>query len=215
MIGTMVEWIAAALLQASGPSAYVEPQDPDRPALPLADLKSLRENNIYSPHKIVRKDPPRSTYKPSEPKPPPPPPKPVPPVVTGIILDPVTKEYQVVVEDKNSERLKLLKAPLFLKAGDEVLVYRIESVTTRIATVKWGETTKELKVGDSFPDAGLKAPEGAETTAPSTDKPASTIETKPAETPSGEASPDEEKRRKIREELQKRLNKKRKYDEEP
>ncbi len=212
MIGTMVEWIAAALLQASGASAYVEPQDPDRPALPLADLKSLRENNIYAPYKKTPRKETRTSPTASEPKPPPPPPKPVPPVVTGIILDPATKEYQVVVEDKNSEKLKLLKAPLFLKAGDEVLVYRIESVTTRFATVKFGETTKELKVGDSFPDAGLKAPEGAETT---TEKPVSTIETKPAETPSGEASPDEEKRRKIREELQKKLGKKRKYDEEP
>jgi len=215
MIGTMVEWMMAALLQASSPSAYVEPQDPDRPALPLADLKSLRENNIYAPYKKTPRKESRTSYTPSEPKPPPPPPKPVPPVVTGIILDPATKEYQVVVEDRNSERLKLLKAPLFLKAGDEVLVYRIESVTTRFATVKFGETTQSLKVGDSFPDAGFKAPEGAETPAPSTDKPVSTIETKPAETPSGEASPDEEKRRKIREELQKKLGKKRKYDEEP
>lgn len=213
MIRFMMEWVAAAFVQAAGSSAYVEPQDPDRPALPLSDLKSLRENNVFAPHKVVRPAP-KSTYKPSEPKPPPPPPKPVPPVVTGIILDPETRVYQVIVEDKNSASLKLLKAPLFLKAGDEVLVYRIESVTGSIATVKLGETTKELKVGDSFPDAGLKAPEGAEapsSTTPSAEKNGGAAETKPA----GEASPDEERRRKIREELQKKLGKKRRVDEEP
>jgi len=201
----MVGWAVAALLQASG---YVEPQDPDRPALPLSDLKSLRENNVFAPHKVVRKEA-RPPFRPSEPKAPEAPPKPKPPIVTGIILDPESKAWQVVVEDRNTASLKLLKAPLFLKAGDSVLVYTIESVTTQSATIKFGETTKELKVGDSFPDAGLKAPEGAEA-APST----STSETKPTEAaPSpGTVSPEDEKRRKIREELQKKLGKKRKLD---
>lgn len=214
---------AAAILSAAqgavpapqkgpAPSAFVEPQDPDRIPIPLADLKSLRENNFFSPPKPVKKESTKKPYVSSEPKAPSAPPKPKPPIVTGILLDPETRAYQVVVEDRNEARLKLLKGPMFLKAGDEVLVYRIESVAPNRVVVKWGETTKELKVGESLPDAGLKAPEGAETSATpeKTDAPA---ETKPAEASSTNTPAiDEEARKKILKELMDKRGKKRKYD---
>lgn len=198
------------------PSAFVEPQDPDRIPIPLAELKSLRENNVFSPHKTVKKEPPVRTSRTHDPKPPPPPPKPKPPLVTGILLDPQTKAYQVVVEDRNETRLRLLKEPVFLKAGDEVLVYRIESVTTDRVVVRFGESTKEIKVGEALPEAGLKAPEGAETpVAPEGEEPAGDAksdvksESNPSESSTSPSLLQEEKQKKIREEMMKRLKKNR------
>src|ERR1043166_350526 len=150
-------------------SGYVEPapaQDPDRPPLPAADLRALREYNIFAPSKIVRKEHKPSTPVVKEKKLA----RPTPPLLTGIILDPAARAYQAVVEDRNKyEKLKLLKAPLFLKAGDEFLVYRIETVSSEKGTIKYGESSKDLKVGDTFPDAGLKAPEGVEISEESAD----------------------------------------------
>ena len=134
------------------------------------------------------------------------------------------------MEDRNKiEKLKLLKEPLFLKAGDEVLVYRIESVVSEKVVIRYGETTKDLKVGDSFPDAGLKAPEGVEvfseeaasdgpSEAKSETKPDSKLEakseSKSSESSTSSPSPDEDKRKKILEELRKKAGKKSRFDPE-
>lgn len=244
MIHGMFRLMAAVLATLAGggeqekpagaaPSAFVEPQDPDRPALPAMDLRSLKESNIFSPKKVVR------TKTGTGPRPPEPPrekPKPKPPVVTGIIYDPSTKSYQVVIEDRNTDKLRLLSEPKFLRAGDQVLVYTIESVETEKVVVSVGGATKELKVGEAMPDGGFKAPEGVDTSSEE-DPEAAPAEAKadPSADPKGESSKesrtgrkndskstdasksssgssstmDEETRKKILEERMKRLGKKR------
>jgi len=202
---------------APAPSAFVEPQDLDRPALSAADLKSLRENNIFSPYKPGRKLPPIVHTKP--PERPTEKPRPKPPVLTGIILDTASKSYQAVVEDRNVEKLRLLPEPRFMKAGDTVLVYTIDSVETEKVVVRWGESKKDLKVGDAFPDAGIKAPEAADLPSQeSTDgtPPETKTETKKSDSSTTvQPSLDEASRKKILEELMKKQGKKRRTDEEP
>ena len=194
------------------PSAFVEPQDPDRLPLPAADLKALRESNIYSPYKtrrpVIEKGP-----KPTPPEKP----RPKPPVVTGIILDTVTRAYQVVIEDRNDAKLKLLTEPKFLKAGDQVLVYTIESVEAEKVVVRFGDTTKDLKVGEPLPDAGIKVPEGADLSSNESAEPAASetkAETKKSDSSTTPSTLDDAARKKILEERKMKLGKKRKTDEE-
>ncbi len=202
---------------APAPSAFVEPQDTDRPSL-TTDLKLLRESNIYSPKRVIRKTPP------------PPPrvetpkekPRPKPPVLTGIILDTETRSYQAVVEDRNDAKLKLMSEPKFLKAGDTVLVYTIESVEPEKVVVRFGETRKELKVGESLPDAGIKAPEGTPDlsadegaeAAPSDAKTDAKTEAKKSDSSTTPPTLDDAARKKILEDRKSKLGKKRKTDEE-
>jgi hypothetical protein len=211
------------------PSAFVEPQDPDRPSLPASDLKSLRESNIYSPRRPVRKPVSDSRSRPQgssgdvqrAPKP---------PLVTGIVFDPVAKLYQVVVEDRNPERFRLLTEPKFLKAGDQILSYTIDAVEAEKVAVSAGGIRKEFKVGEALPDVGLKSPESAETPSdedaeaagsegksePKADaKSDSKAEAKPdskRSDASGNSTMDEETRKKILEERMKRLGKKRQQE---
>lgn len=131
----------------------VEPQDPDRPAISASDLKALNENNVFSPH-TKRRTPPSSygskTSRPSTPA------KPKPPAVTGIFFDLKSQEYQVIVEDRNSGSARFLKEPKFLKAGDEVLGIKVQSVTEDKAVFLKGETSKEARVGDTLPETDAK-----------------------------------------------------------
>lgn len=209
------------------PSAFVEPQDTDRPGLPASDLKSLRETNIFSPKRVVRKgqdakgrSPGGSSDLPRTPKP---------PLVTGITFDPVAKQYQVILEDRNTEKLRLLTEPKFLKAGDQVLVYTIDSVEAEKVIVSAGGTKKELRVGEALPDVGLKAPETADASSEEEGdpgpgeakselrgdgKPEPKAEGKPDSKRSdasgnSSSSMDEETRKKVLEERMKRLGKKR------
>jgi len=206
------------------PSAFIEPQDPDRPSMSSSDLKLLLETNIYSPKRVTRKVGPGPGPRPEPVREKP---KPKPPMITGIIFDPEAKCYQVVVEDRNSEKLRLLSEPKFLKAGDQVLVYTIDAVAAEKVTVSVGGASKELKVGDPMPDAGFKAPENSDTASDEDPEAAATSETKTE--PKGETKPetktdsksdrksdtkssssmDEETRKKILEERMKRLGKKR------
>ena len=62
----------------------------------------------------------------------------------------------MVVEDRNSDSLRQFKEPKFLKAGDEVVGYRVASVTAEKAVFVRGEISKELKVGESMPGADGK-----------------------------------------------------------
>jgi hypothetical protein len=206
-------------LPPPAPSAYVEPQDPDRPPLQAADLKSLRERNIFSPGRVHR--------------PPTPPPQqrvpdkltPKPPVLTGIILDVGSGAYQAVVEDRNDPKRKLLPEPRFLKAGDQVLVYTIESIESEKVVVRVGESRKELKVGESLPEAGLKAPvvsdlppDESPSPPPSEAKPEAKsdapADSKKSDPPAVQPPLDDAGRKKILEERMKRLGKQRKTDEE-
>ncbi len=153
--------------QSATPRA-LEPQDPDRPALAVSDLKSLRDTNIFSPPKPKRD--PRPGPGPGGSKPPPPPPEPArpkPPALTGIIFDVRAGVHVALVEDKNpaprdarDPDFRFFKEPRFLKAGEEVAGVRIESVEIGKVVIRHGDSTKELKVGEPLFDLP-KAPEGA------------------------------------------------------
>ena len=142
------------------PATAVEPQDPDRPAISASDLKALNENNVFSPH-TKRRTPP-SNYGSKTSRPPSPPAKPKPPAVTGIFFDLKTQDYLVIVEDRNTGSARFFKEPKFLKAGDEVLGIKVQSVTQEKAVFLKGETPKEAHVGDSLPETDAK-PVGAAT----------------------------------------------------
>jgi hypothetical protein len=116
-----MSWIVAALCVLQAPAETVEPQDPDRPAYPAADLKALRESNVFSPRRSGgsssssgRREERRSETR-SEPTPV----RPKPIQVTGFVLDPATKTPRAILEDRNDEKLRALKEPLFAKPGDE------------------------------------------------------------------------------------------------
>ena len=210
------------------PSAFVEPQDPDRPALPASDLKALRETNVFSPKRVVRKpveSKGRSSGSSSDVQR-----SPKPPLVTGIVFDPVAKQYQVVIEDRNPEKFRLMSEPKFLKAGDQILSYTIDAVESEKVSISAGGTRKDFRVGEALPDVGLKSPESAETpsdedseAAPSESKSEpkadaksdSKAESKPdskRSDASGNSTMDEETRKKILEERMKRLGKKRQQE---
>jgi hypothetical protein len=148
---------------AASPSA----QDGERPSLSAAELKLLKDSNIFAPRSTKR---PRYTpsskdkgsrFESSTPA------KPKPPVVTGIFFDAKVDTFIVVLEDKNSESLKLFKEPKFLKAGDEVVGYKVSAVTADKATFLKGDVSKDLKVGEAMPAADGKPVSAA----PGTDDP--------------------------------------------
>ncbi len=126
-----------------------EPQDLDRPTVSLDDFKGLRENNIFAPSKPARQESSRRHDSNGAT----PPSKPKTPVVTGIVYDAKGREFRVLAEDRNSDaKLVVFTQPRFLKVGEEFLGYRIESVNQETVTVKAGETTAEIRAGDSFPE---------------------------------------------------------------
>jgi hypothetical protein len=147
-------------------------QDGERPSLSAAELKLLKDSNIFAPRSTKR---PRYTPSsrdrggkseasiPAKPKP---------PVVTGIFFDAKADTFFVVVEDKNSESLKLFKEPKFLKAGDEVVGYKVTAITADKATFLKGDVSKDLKVGEAMPGADGKAV----SVAPGSDDPEAALE---------------------------------------
>jgi hypothetical protein len=131
-------------------------QDGERPSLSVGELKLLKDTNIFAP-KGTKK---RSTAGPrtsSAPKDPPAPAKAKPPIVTGIFFDAKIQTFLVVVEDRNSDSLKHFKEPKFLKAGDEVLGFKVASITAEKAVFVKGDVSKELKVGEPMPGVDGKA----------------------------------------------------------
>ena len=106
----------------SKPAAAAAPaQEVDRPLISAAEIKSLRDTNIFAPRNTKRKAPSHSPasrtsarFESSTPA------KPKPPVITGIFFDGKAQAWLVVVEDRNESSLKQFKEPKFLKAGDEV-----------------------------------------------------------------------------------------------
>lgn len=170
-----MSWIVAlALLQA--PVETVEPQDPDRPSFSEADLKGLRELNIFSPKGrsgsgFTRREGPREERR-SDPVVV----RPKPIQVTGFILDPATKTPRAILEDRNDEKHRTLKEPLFAKPGDSAGGWTVEDVLADQITIVQGETKKTLKVGEAFPEAAAAAaPPG---TSPTSSTPA--VEAPPA-----------------------------------
>ena len=139
---------------AQAKPASVEPQDPDRAPISAVDLKALRDNNVFSPHTKRRTPPP--SYGSRPPSTPRIPPKPKPPAVTGIFFDVKTQDYLVIVEDRNEASLKFFKEPKFLKAGDEVLGIKVQSVTAEKAVFMKGDVSKEAHVGEPLPETDAK-----------------------------------------------------------
>ena len=150
--------ILAAMSAMIGDEIPVElPQSPDRPSISSADLKGLRENNIFSPHRTK----PFESKRGSDPRPPdrrpPEPSKPKPLVVTGLFSDPVTGAPKAIVEDRNDERHRHLKEPKFVVGGEEFLGLKIEEVTAEHVVVVRGETRKTCKIGEALPEGDVPA----------------------------------------------------------
>ena len=147
-----MSWIVAALALLQAPADAVEPQDPDRPTYSAADLKALREANVFSPRRSGSASSGRREERRPEPRSEPVPSRPKPIQVTGFVLDPATKTPRAILEDRNEEKSRTLKEPLFAKPGDEAAGWTVEEVTSEQVTIAQGETKKTLRVGESFPD---------------------------------------------------------------
>lgn len=171
-----MDWNAVvwALLQAA--SVAGEPQDPDRLPYPVADLKALREANVFSPTKSRASSSRREDRRPESRSAEPVVARPKPLVVTGFVLDPATKTPRAIIEDRNEEKFRRLKEPLFAKGGEEAAGWTLEDVTSEQVTVVQGEIRKTLRVGESFPEStspeAAPAPEGSTPAVPA-------LETKP------------------------------------
>jgi len=122
------------------------------PAQPAAkkfeDYKRLLENNIFSPPKPKKPDPP-PPKPPAEKKPDPPkPPDPV--LVTGFVFNEVDRRWEAVIEDKKKKETR------FLKAGDAVEGWTILSIEQERMKVKRGEKDEhEFVPGDSINGTAL------------------------------------------------------------
>ncbi len=185
-------WLLWTLAQAAGG---------DRPPLPASELKALRESNIFSPYRAkgaerpARREERRSEVRTEAAKP-------KAAVLTGIVFDAALPGHKGLIEDRNEERLRVLKEPTFVKAGDEVLGFRVEEIAAdRVRLALPDGTSKDLAVGDSLP--GGEAATGE----PATEgKPAPAAETKPL---------DEGVKNEILEQLKKRNRKKGRPQDDP
>jgi len=148
---------ALSRVEGSADEIPVElPQSPDRPSIAAAELKGLRENNVFSPHRtkpfeLRRSDGPRAERRPEAPA------KPKPLVVTGLFSDPVTGAAKAIVEDRNEERHRVLKEPKFVVGGEEFAGLKIESVGADVVVVSRGDVKKECRLGDALPEADAAA----------------------------------------------------------
>ncbi|HLY09051.1 MAG TPA: hypothetical protein VKW04_07110 [Planctomycetota bacterium] len=163
----MIAWMLLLLLGGPGsaadetqskPASPTAPaQDPDRPAIPAAELKALRESNIFAP-RSAKGRPPRQTpgSKSSAPEIPT---KPKAPVVTGIFMDEKSQTHRVIVEDKNDPIRKFFKEPKFLKEGDEWGGYKVVSLSLDRAVFDKAGSLKEVNIGEALPNFdGLPVP---------------------------------------------------------
>lgn len=215
----MIDLILVLTLLAPGPKAGDElpaqsakspvpapppAQEGERPALSAAELKLLKDTNIFAPRSTKRprytpgsRDSKR-TETPSTPA------KPKPPVVTGIFFDAKAEMFLVVVEDKNVESLRMFKEPKFLKAGDEVVGFKVSAITADKATFVKGDVSKDLKVGEPMPGADGKPVSAA----PGTEDPEAAAPEEGVE-PKVEIKPqDAETNNKTLEEMRKKVGKK-------
>ena len=211
----LMEWFVALAILAT--------QDADRPAIAADDLKALKENNVFSPRQKREaptgrgRDRDRTSTStsstPSTPK------KPLPPMVTGVFLDAKEQMHVAVVEDRNIESsLKLFTKPKFMKVGEEVAGYTIDSIVADRIVVKQGSTVKELRVGESFPGGAVAAlPEEFEGPPLPPDHPeakaaAELKAAEPAERGSGPLDPDTVRKIEEMKQKMKGLKKGRSYD---
>jgi len=140
--------------QAKPPPPAAPAPDPDRPAISAAELKALRETNIFAPKGPKRA--PKSSYSSPRSTTPPPPYKPKPPLVTAIFLDLATKEHQVVVEDRNDSAHRYFKEPKFMKAGDEWAGIKIDSISQEKVVFSKGGASKDVRIGEALPEVEAK-----------------------------------------------------------
>ena len=197
------------LIQANA----LEPQDPDRPQISADYVRALREHNIFSPDKTKRRfetkkgeeifgpPEPRTTNEPL------PKAKPKPPVVTGLLMDGPSETYQALVEDKNTESMRLMKEPKLLKAGDELLGFKVDSVSKTCLVISHADKTHEIKVGGAFPEEGLKIPEGWRPSFSSSSNGSSSTTSEKTE-----SKPIDDSTRSVLERLRLERNKKRDYE---
>lgn len=225
----MIAWTLMLFL-ALGDEPQVQPapaaapaQDPDRPAISAAELKALRDNNIFSPRSAKRSS--RPSYAGSR-STPPAPVKPKAPVVTGIFFDSRTQAHHAIVEDKNDAAHKLFKEPKFMKAGDEWSGLKLESVGADKAVFSRDGATKDVHVGESLPEtesaplSSLSSDEdaGEETAAPSTSESPSSrkgqFRGRSESRTEAKSSATPENQQRTLEEMKKRLKKNRPSDDE-
>jgi hypothetical protein len=149
----LVCWMGAVgdETQAKPASPGAPVQDPDRPAIPAADLKALRENNIFAP-RSAKNRPPRPPGGSSRTAKEDAPIKLRAPVVTCIFFDTALQVHQAIVEDKNPAGHKFFKDPMFMKAGDEWRGFKLESLTQDKATFNKGGVPKEVGIGEPLAD---------------------------------------------------------------
>lgn len=129
-------------------------QDPDRPAIAAADLKALRDTNIFAPRGIRRTPPSTAT---STRATPPAPYRQKPPVLTAIFLDLASQAHQVIVEDRNDSAHRHFKEPKFMKAGDEWAGVKVESITQDVAVFSKAGASKEVRIGEALPEIESKS----------------------------------------------------------
>jgi len=145
-------------LPADEPQAKPAPpaaaaQDPDRPTISAAELKALRDNNIFAPKSAVKRPPKREF---SGTRTPPTPVRPKAPQVTAIFLDSATQAYNVIVEDRNDASRRFFKDPKFMKAGDEWSGIKLESVTQDKAVFSRDGASKEVHIGEGIAEIDSK-----------------------------------------------------------
>jgi hypothetical protein len=173
---TMIAILAAMSALTADEIPVELPQSPDRPSIASSELKGLRENNIFSPHRTKPFEPRRSETTRPEPRPAAPS-KPKPLLVTGLFADPVTGVPKAIVEDRNDERHRHLKEPKFCVGGEEFLGLKIEAVTADHVVVTRGDVRKECKVGDALPEGDVPAvAPSSSSTSESTSAPAPALE---------------------------------------
>jgi hypothetical protein len=148
----LVGWLGAVLDEAqTKPASPAAPaQDSERPTIPAAELKALRENNIFAP-RSAKFRPPKAPGGSSKGAPAAPV-KPRAPVVTGIFFDEKLQAHRVMVEDKNDAAHKFFKEPMFMKVGDEWAGLKVEAVTPDKATFLKGGESKDVAIGESLPE---------------------------------------------------------------
>jgi hypothetical protein len=139
--------------QSKPPPASAPAQDPDRPAISAADLKALRDTNIFAPRNVKRMP---SRTVPSVRNTPPPPYKPKPPVVTAIFFDAASQAHQVIVEDRNDSTHRYFKDPKFMKSGDEWAGVKVDSITQDAAVFSKSGASKEVHIGEALPEIDAK-----------------------------------------------------------
>jgi hypothetical protein len=150
--------LALVLAGILGSPSADEPQgkppapDSDRPTISAAEVKALRELNIFAPLSVAGRPPRKASVGVTESVPS----KPKPPVVTGIFLDPKTKTYQLIVEDRNDATRRQFKTPKFLKAGEVWCKLVVESVSEMEAVCKMDGDSRTLTVGSALPDGDWK-----------------------------------------------------------